>query len=148
MRRYLLLAAAFSLVVPVMAGAQYRRDEKGFERIGRVIADCEERTNVFKQQLRRALDNSALNETRREDELNRDASRLERALNRIRESWNGEHNARKTSVFVNRAVTAAQDINRTMVRRRLNPDVQRQWGVVRNELNRLADAFQQPKIRW
>jgi len=148
MRRHLLLVAAFTLVVPAIVGAQYRRDERGFERIARVIADCEERTNVFKQQLRRALDYSALNATRREDELNRDASRLERALNRTRESWNVEHDANKTRVFVNEAIAASQDINRTMVRRRLNPDVQRQWRVVRNELNHLADVFQLPKIRW
>jgi hypothetical protein len=148
MRRYLLLAVAFALAVPVIVSAQRRRDERGFERISRVIADCEERSNVFRQQLRRALDRSALNETRREDELNRDASRLERALNRIRESWNVEHDARKTRVFVNEAITASQDINRTMGRRRLHPDVQRQWGVVRGELNRLADVFQLPRIRW
>lgn len=148
MRRHLLLFAAFTLVVPTIVRAQYRRDERGFERIARVIADCEQRTNVFRQQLRRALDRSALNETRREDELNRDAGRLERALNRTRESWNGEHDARKTRAFVNEAITASQDINRTMVRRRLNPGVQRQWAVVRNELNRLADVFQLPRIRW
>jgi hypothetical protein len=41
-----------------------------------------------------------------------------------------------------------QDINRTMVRRRLNPDVQRQWDAVRGELNRLAEAFELPRIRW
>jgi hypothetical protein len=148
MRRQLLLAVAFTLVVPAIVGAQYRRQDRGFERISRVIADCEARTNVFKQQLRRALDNSALNETRREDELNRDASRLERALNRIRESWNGEHDARKTRVFVSEAITASQDINRTMVRRRLNPGVQRQWGVVRTELNHLAEVFELPRIQW
>jgi len=31
-----------------------------------------------------------------------------------------------------------------MVRRRLNPDVQRQWDAVRGELNRLAEAFELP----
>jgi hypothetical protein len=35
-----------------------------------------------------------------------------------------------------------------MVSRRLNPDVQRQWDAVRNELNRLAEAFELPRIRW
>ncbi len=148
MRGHSLLAAALTLVVPAIAGAQYRRDERGFERIALVIADCEQRTNVFRQQIRRALDRSELNQTRREDELNRDASRLERALNRTRESWNREHDARKTQVFVSEAITASQDINQTMIRRRLNPDVQRQWGMVRSELNRLADVFQLPKIRW
>src|ERR1035437_3832711 len=45
-------------------------------------------------------------------------------------------------------IAAGQDINRTMVRRRMNPDVQRQWEAVRGELNRLAEAFELPRIRW
>jgi hypothetical protein len=35
-----------------------------------------------------------------------------------------------------------------MIRRRLNPEVQRQWDIVRRELNHLAEVFDLPKIRW
>jgi hypothetical protein len=35
-----------------------------------------------------------------------------------------------------------------MIRRRLHPDVQRQWDIVRGELNRLAEVFELPRIRW
>jgi hypothetical protein len=69
-------------------------------------------------------------------------------MNDVRESWNGEHNPPKTRRFVSVAIRAGQDINRTMVRRQLNPDVQRQWTMVRAELNRLAEAFELPRIRW
>jgi hypothetical protein len=66
----------------------------------------------------------------------------------VREAWNREHDPPKTRHFVSDATAVGQDINRTMVRRRLNPDVQRQWDAVRGELNRLAEAFELPRIRW
>jgi hypothetical protein len=95
-----------------------------------------------------ALDRSSLNNTRREDELNRDASRLEQAMNRVRESWNLEHNPPRTRRSVGDAIAVSQGINRVMLRRRLDPEVQRQWDIVRGELNRLADVFELPSIRW
>ena len=146
------LAIAFALLTGTVS-AQPRRGVPlpGPERMGnisRVIADCEGRTNEFRRSLRMALDRSALNNSRREDELNRDASRLEQAMNRVRESWNLEHNPPRTRRSVGDAIAVGQNINRTMIRRRLNPDVQRQWDIVRAELNRLAEAFELPRVRW
>ena len=152
MKKYLSLTIAAVLLPGILSAQPNRRvPPPGEERIGnisRVIADCESRTNEFKRSLRSALDRSALNNTTREDELNRDANRLEQAMNRVRESWNLEHNPGRTRRSVEDAITFGQGIDRTMIRRRLNPDVQRQWDIVRGELNRLADVFELPKIRW
>jgi len=84
----------------------------------------------------------------REEELNRHADRLERAMNRVRESWNRERNPGKTRYLVSEALTTSQEINRAMMRGRLHPEVQKQWFIVRSELNRLAEAFEVPKVRW
>jgi hypothetical protein len=152
MKKYLSLTIAAVLLPGILSAQPNRRDRPpGEERIGnisRVIADCEGRTNEFKRALRAALDRSSLNNTNREDELNRDANRLEQAMNRVRESWNLEHDPSRTRRSVGDAIAYGQGINRTMIRRRLNPDVQRQWDIVRGELNRLAEAFELPKIRW
>jgi len=74
--------------------------------ISRVVADCEQRTNQFRVSLRAALDRSALNGSRREDQLNVDAERLERAMNRVREAWNREQDPPKTRHFVDEAIAA------------------------------------------
>ncbi len=152
MKKCASLAIAVVLLPGILpAQHRYGSPPRGPERAGnisRVIADCEARTNEFKRSLRMALDRSSLNNTRREDELNRDASRLEQAMNRVRESWNREHDPPRTRRSVGDAIAVGQSINRTMVRRRLNPDVQRQWDIVRGELNRLAEVFELPKIRW
>ena len=152
MKKCLWTSMAVAVLIPGILAAQPRRDYpprggRGVD-IARVVADCEERTNQFRVSLRAALDRSALNGTQREDQLNVDAMRLERSMNMVREAWNRERDVGRTRRFVSDAIAVGQDINRTMVRRRLNPGVQRQWDAVRNELNRLAEAFELPRIRW
>jgi hypothetical protein len=141
---------AVALLLPGVLPAQRGYPPRGGRGpdISRVVADCEERSNQFRVSLRAALDRSGFNGTQREDQLNVDAQRMERSMNRVREAWNREHDPGRTRQFVSDAIAAGQDINRTMVRRRLNPDVQRQWEAVRMELNRLAEAFELPRIRW
>jgi hypothetical protein len=150
MTRFLPMMTALALLVPMSVGAQYRREgpPRGPEHLSRVIADCEQRTDVFKVSLRRALERSGYRDSSREHELNIAASRLERAMNRVREAWNRERNPPKTRAFVSEAITAGQDINRTMTRHRLDPGVQQQWSAVRTELNRMAEAFELPRVSW
>jgi hypothetical protein len=171
MKKIGVVAIAVALLLPVGLNAQGyqrdrdrrdrggpgdRRDQPGDrrgqdERRGRVagvIADLERRTNEFRGALRRALDRSRLDQTRREDELNRDASRLEQAANRLRESWNADRDFDRSRRNLAVAISAGQDINRTMSRHRLRGDVQREWGAVRRELNLLAEVFREPPIRW
>ena len=153
MKRFVWTSMAVVLLLPGFLAAQRGYPPRGGRdgrngNISRVVADCEERTNQFRVSLRAALDRSALNGTHREDQLNVDAERLVRAMDRVREAWNREHDPPKTRHFVDDAIAAGRDINRTMVARRLNPDVQRQWDAVRSELNRLAEAFELPRIRW
>ena len=152
MKKFVWTSMAVALLLPGILAAQPRRDYpprggRGQD-ISRVVADCQDRAIQFRSSLRAALDRSALNGTHREDQLNTDAERLEHVMNRVREAWNREHDPGRTRHFVDDAISAGRDINRTMVRRRLNPDVQRQWDAVRGELNRLAEAFEVPRIRW
>jgi len=150
MKKYVWMSMAVALLLPGIVAAQpgYPPRDGRIANISRVVVDCQDRVIQFRSSLRAALDRSALNGTRREDQLNVDTERLERAMDRVREAWNREHDPPKTRHFVSDAIAAGQDINRTMVSRRLNPDVQRQWDAVRGELNRLAEAFELPRIRW
>ena len=147
MKTYAWTAMAVAFLLPGILAAQPSRDAR-IANISRVVAHCQERTTQFRVALRAALDRSSLNGTSRQDQLNVDAERLERAMNRVREAWNREQDPPKTRHFVEDAIAAGRDINRTMVARRLNPDVQRQWDAVREELNQLAEAFELPRIRW
>jgi hypothetical protein len=117
-------------------------------RISGVIADLERRTDEFQVALRRALERGDRGRQGREDQLNRDAAQLARAMDRLKESWNREHDQARSRRSAATAISAGQDINRTLSRHRMRESVQREWDVVRGELNRLAEAFDEPKIRW
>ncbi|MBI5085657.1 MAG: hypothetical protein HZB13_13785 [Acidobacteria bacterium] len=114
----------------------------------RIINDCERRTNTFKKTLDRALghDNVRLGQGR-EDELNREASRLENQLDKVGDSWNRDHNPDSTRDHVRAAIAVANDIDNAMRRNRMGPDAEREWAAVRAELNRLAQTFNLPRIR-
>ena len=129
-----------------------RGDERGRsnprgEHISRVIADCEQRTNEFRASFRHASDRSFQNHMRMED-LVRHASSLERSMNAIRESWNRERNPDRTRRFVSSALENGREINRALTHGRVHPEIQRQWSAIKSELNRLAEVFELPRIRW
>jgi hypothetical protein len=137
------------LLLPAQAQFRYR-SERGwqFEETTRLINDCERRTNDFRGTLRHAINQSPLDHSRREEQLNRDADRLENALDHVGDSWNRDHDPGKTRRFVAEAIGVSTEINRTMLRWHLNPQAEREWDAVRTELNQLAATFGLRPIRW
>jgi hypothetical protein len=137
---------ALALLWPALAKAQPRRGgpQDRDQRIARVIQDCEDRTDDFLRAVERAWGR----DRHQGDPLDREAARLEQALNRIRDSWNRDHNYRRTRGYVGAAIDAGKRVNRLLPGHRLGPRVEREWAAIRAELNNLADVFEQPRIRW
>ena len=176
MRKSVLWVLVLALLFPAVALAQRVRDQGGrsrdqggrdqrSDRIERVIRDCEDRTNDFLRAVERAWggdrrggdgvdrgdrrgDGVDRGGRRTGDGLDRDAARLERALNRIRESWNRERDYGRTRGNVGAAIDAGRDINRVLRGHRLNSRLAREWDAIKRELNNLAVIFEQPRIRW
>jgi hypothetical protein len=69
-------------------------------------------------------------------------------MDRVREAWNRERDPGKTRHFVEDAIHVSREINRVMNDNRFYPELHRQWSVVRDEINRLAEAFELPRLRW
>ena len=147
MRRHLPFILVLILLLPVVGKAQTRgrnsRDDRS-ERIARVIGDCEQRTNEFLK----AVESAWGRERHNNDVLDRNAAKLERALNRVRDSWNRDHNYGRTRGNIGAAINAGRDVNRTLSHHRLNQRVSREWGAIKTELDNLAEVFEQPRIRW
>jgi hypothetical protein len=150
MYRAALSAILIALVLlPTEAQVRHREEQRWqIEETTRIINDCEKRTNAFKGILRHAINESRLDHSRREKQLNRDADRLEDAMDHVGDSWNRDHKPGKTRRFVAEAIAVSKDINKTMIRWHLNPEAEREWDAVRAELNRLAETFGLRKIRW
>ncbi len=127
-----------------------RRDDRGDrrERISAIISDLEQQSNDFKKSLNRALDRSRLDGTRREDQLNKNARKMEKALNYLRDSWNEDHDMQRSKNNAALAINAAGNIDRTLSRHALRGHVQREWEVLRDGLDRLADIFDLSRVEW
>jgi hypothetical protein len=148
-KKYVLLVLALVLLLPAASRAQRSRDRDSdrrarFARIARVIADCEQRTNEFQRAVQKARGRTRY----REDDLDRHATRLERALNKIRESWNRDHDVERTRAYLGDAISVGRDINQTLARHELRSHVQKEWDAIRSELNNLAEVFGERRIRW
>lgn len=142
-----LLLALFTLTVaPIVCDAQIRGRNVGggakIDETTRIINDCERRTNDFKKTLDRALAHGNVRAGQgREDQLNREASQLENAMDKVGDSWNKDHNMNKTRNYVTAAIAVANDINVSMRTWNMGGDAEQQWAAVRGELNQLARNF-------
>lgn len=136
-----LLATILTLPKPALAGEREQR-------IARVVADCDARTDEFQHMFRRALEHSGYRGTLKQVDLDRHADALTGAMGRVREAWNRERDPGRTRHFVEEAIRVSREINRVMNDNRFYPELHRKWSVVREELNHLAEVFDLPRLRW
>ena len=115
--------------------------------IDRLIRQAESRSNQFVAVFDRALDRSRLEGTIREDRLNERAAELERQLNVAREELNRSTNHWAIRSSISNAMEVGQAINTVMRRRNLTPNAERQWTMLRSDLNRLAAAYGLRQLR-
>ncbi len=123
------------------ANAQIRRGNLNRVQVDRLIRNLEERVDRFVVQFDYALDNSRLNNTRREDNLNQRARDLEAATDELRREFDRNDSRRENSQEVRKCLNIASDIDVAMRNRRLNRATENNWRVVRTELNALARAY-------
>ncbi len=149
------LLFGFVLLSTVSVQAQYgeRRNNRRNERINNrwgntnkravetLIKRVEQRTDVFVKQFDRALDNSRLNGTRREDNLNERARQLETAADELRREFDRGDSLAENRDEVGRLINIASQIDRVIRRGRVGSGVQNSWGNLRSELNALARTY-------
>ena len=162
MRNYLLKSfsalAACCMVLALAApgGAQWRvqwGDRSGFgyysrASVGALIRRAENDSDRFVAVFDRALDDSRLDQTFREERLNQRARDLEQQLNIVRQEFDrgGDFNSIRSEVST--AIDRSQRINTVMRNRRFDYAAERQWWMLRNDLNRLARVFRLPQMGY
>ena len=142
---------AFLILCLPSAEAQRRRSPRarGYTRaeVNAIIKRAEDRSDEFVKLFDRALDRSGLDGTKREDRLNERARELEKTLDDLRREFDRKENYIETRPEVSRALNKAEEINQVMRRRRMGGETERQWGLLRAELNTLADVYGLPLLR-
>ena len=107
-----------------------------------VIKQLETDTDQFKSSLDRALDNSPLNGSRTEDEINGYVKNFEEATDRLRDRAEDRDYA---PGLAREVLSRGRAINSFMTTHRLGKDAESDWARVRSNLNRLAAGY---NIRW
>ena len=114
--------------------------------VERILRRVEERTDRFVALFNDSLDNSRLNNSNRENNLNQRARALESATDELRREFDRSDRWIENQDEVRRALNIASDINIAMRNRRFGAATERTWNLLRTELNALAQAFNLPAI--
>jgi hypothetical protein len=115
--------------------------------VGQVIKNLEERVDVFINQFDKSLDHSKLNGTKREDNVNESARRLESATDELRREFDRHDTWQENRNEVQKCLSAARDVNKTMRSRKLGAATETNWTAVRFELNTLAKIYNLSEIK-
>lgn len=148
-KRLLLITLGSSLTLALLAAPSFgqRRNYGMRAQVNHLIHRVEQRSDVFVRLFDRALDDSRMDGTIREERLNERARELERQLDIVRVEFDRRQNHWDIRENVGQALLQAERINRVMRSRRLHPQVERQWSLLRVELNRLASVYRLRPIR-
>ncbi len=124
--------------------AQSRAYRVSDRQVQTLLTRIENRTNTFKNQVDRSLDNSNIDGTRREDNINEFVGNFENATNQLKDNFNGR---RSTSADVQEVLNRAAFINSFMRNSRAAQTAQRTWTLIRTDLNTLA-GYYNTTARW
>lgn len=134
----LLIASAMMLLNTTVSTLAQRPRPWYRGNVREIIRQLETDTDHFKSSLDNALDNSSLNGSRAEDEINEYVKQFEEATDRLRNrSEDREYAPNAAREVLNRG----RSINVFMRTHRLGGRAESDWAKVRNDLNRLSNAY-------
>ncbi|HEV7905473.1 MAG TPA: hypothetical protein VGO96_16650 [Pyrinomonadaceae bacterium] len=145
------IALFLVMMVSTPAEAQYggRGRGRGYTKaqVEQIIRRLENQSDRFVRSFDRSLDNSRVDGTMREDNLNQRARDLETALDTLRREFDRTDRYQDTQAQVSSVLNVAEDINRAVRNRRLRGNTERLWARVRTELNTLASVYNLRQLR-
>lgn len=142
---FLATAFVFFGLHSIEANAQRGRKVKANKitkvQVDRVIKNVEQRVDRFTSQIDDSLDNSKLNNTKREDRINERARNLESATDELRREFDRNDSWAENKAEVRKCLNIASDLNVTMRNRKFSQATENNWRAVVTELNALARVY-------
>lgn len=138
-----IFAALFSMLLTV-AGvqAQIWNPRPNDTQVRNLLNRLETRTDTFRGQIDNRLDNSRWNNTNREDNLMAYVDAFENATDSLRRNFDGR---RVSNSDVNQVLNYGTYIDSFMRRNNLANAPERQWTMIRTDLNQLANLY---RVSW
>ena len=148
--------ALVSLFLPATASAQrpwWERDNdsnnRGYGRLSdherRTLRDAarriDDRSKSFQRNIDRRLDNSRIDDTRREDRVNQEVSDFRRAAARFRDRAGSSNDRDRGKSEAQQLLNEAERVSRLVSRVRLDARTQSDWSQIRADLRTVADIY-------
>jgi hypothetical protein len=127
------------LVAPAQAEQPMRYSDR---EVRAVVQRIDERAGQFRKHLDKALDDSSLQGSRREDNINQFVHDFEKAARRLRDHLG---DGRRSSADVQEVLDRASAIDPFMRRNRLDEPAERDWALLSADLSDLARMYD---VRW
>jgi hypothetical protein len=134
----LILVASFAVVARAQ-DVPYRLSDK---QVKKLMAQLKKDTERFRKSFDASLDRSRLNNTNREDDINKFLKNYEEATERLYERFKDN---KSVGADVEAVLDGAAEIDRFMTRRLASERAERDWAAVRQDLRRLAEAY---NVSW
>ena len=134
----LMLLAGFSVVAKAQ-NAPYRLNDK---EVKKLMAQLKKDTGRFRKSFDSSLDRSRLNGTNREDDINHFLKNYEDSTERLYSRFKDN---KSVGADVEAVLDGAAELDRFMTRRLASERAERDWAAVRDDLRRLADAY---NVSW
>ena len=148
MRQKLLIAAIsvcglLAISQPALAQGTARGLHYTKADVERLIKRVEERSDAFRKVVDKSLDRSALDGTRREDNINEQVREMENAIDKLRKDFSRANTWQETREQVQSVMNESDEVNAIVRRGRWKRGgaVKSEWALVRNDLNRLAGVY-------
>ena len=134
----LILVASFAGVARAQ-DTPYRLNDK---EVKKLMAQLKKDTGRFRKSFDSSLDRSRLNGSNREDDINRFLKNYEDATQRLYSRFKDN---KSVGADVEAVLDGANEIDRFMTRRLASERAERDWAEVRQDLRRLAEAY---NVSW
>jgi hypothetical protein len=134
----LMLLAGFSVVARAQ-DTPYRLSDKDVKKL---MAQLKKDTGRFRKSFDSSLDRSRLNGTNREDDINHFLKNYEDSTERLYSRFKDN---KSVGADVEAVLDGAAELDRFMTRRLASERAERDWAAVRDDLRRLADAY---NVSW
>jgi hypothetical protein len=113
-----------------------------------IVDRMQRRTGTFREEFDKAMAHSILDSSRMEEKAKHRADDLHDASRKLKDVFGNkkDKNDPRVREQVDKTLSAASDVNRVMVEFRFTEKLQRDWDLLRSDLNGLAAVYSLPAM--
>jgi hypothetical protein len=143
-----ILGVSMGVTLDAVDAAQGQNQVRTYSKadVERLIKDVEQSSKEFQRDFDTWLDRSSLDGQEKEDRYNKQVKDLTSALSTLRSNFDRRNDWWLARSDMQRVLNAATAVNSALSDRQVRGSLNRQWGALRRNLNRLADAFNLPPV--